>query len=151
VPTAKRGEVWIVDLGLAAKVRPCLVLSVPAGLSDRALVTVVAHTTSMRGSAFEVVVTARFLPAGVFDAQNLLTVPEAKLVRGWVPCNQISSCWSSKRSDAGWDCKLLDGKGHGKDASAMMNENEWQIARRTARPPRSTWCITTRRASPIGE
>jgi mRNA interferase MazF len=81
VPTAKRGEVWIVDLGLAAKVRPCLVLSVPAGLSDRALVTVVAHTTSMRGSAFEVVVTARFLSAGVFDAPNLLTVPEAKLVR----------------------------------------------------------------------
>jgi len=24
-----RGEVWIVDLGLAAKVRPCLILSVP--------------------------------------------------------------------------------------------------------------------------
>jgi mRNA interferase MazF len=30
---------------------------------------------------FEVVVTTRFLSAGVFDAQNLLTVPEAKLVR----------------------------------------------------------------------
>ncbi|HEX7788451.1 MAG TPA: type II toxin-antitoxin system PemK/MazF family toxin, partial [Methylomirabilota bacterium] len=26
-----RGEVWLVDLGLAAKVRPALVLSVPAG------------------------------------------------------------------------------------------------------------------------
>ena len=25
-----RGEVWLVDLGYAAKVRPCLVLSVPA-------------------------------------------------------------------------------------------------------------------------
>jgi mRNA interferase MazF len=25
-----RGEVWLVDLGLAAKTRPCVVLSVPA-------------------------------------------------------------------------------------------------------------------------
>lgn len=25
----KRGEVWLVDLDLVAKVRPCLVLSVP--------------------------------------------------------------------------------------------------------------------------
>lgn len=42
----KRGEVWIVDLGLAAKVRPCLVLSVPVLDQDRSLATVVAHTTS---------------------------------------------------------------------------------------------------------
>ena len=27
--TPSRGEVWLVDLGLAAKIRPCLVLSVP--------------------------------------------------------------------------------------------------------------------------
>lgn len=36
-----RGDVWLVDLGLAAKVRPALVLSVPPGPSDRALVTLV--------------------------------------------------------------------------------------------------------------
>ena len=29
MPRADRGSVWIVDLGLAGKVRPCLVLSVP--------------------------------------------------------------------------------------------------------------------------
>ena len=28
MPKASRGEVWLVDLGLAAKVRPCLVVSV---------------------------------------------------------------------------------------------------------------------------
>ena len=77
MPTPNRGEVWIVDLGMAGKVRPCLVLSVPAGLADRALVTVVAHTTSVRGSNFEVPVQARFLSTGAFDAQNILTVPEA--------------------------------------------------------------------------
>jgi mRNA-degrading endonuclease toxin of MazEF toxin-antitoxin module len=36
----------MVDLGLAAKVRPCLVLSVPLEESDRSLVTLVPHTTS---------------------------------------------------------------------------------------------------------
>lgn len=77
-----RGDVWLVDLGLVAKIRPCLVLSVPAiGPNDRVLVTVVAHTTSARGSAFEVAVTARFLKPGVFDAQNLVSIPHAKLVR----------------------------------------------------------------------
>ena len=76
-----RGEVWLVDLGLAAKVRPCVVLSVPAGESDRRLLTLVPHTTSVRGSPFEVVVPARFLMPGAFDAQGLVTVPHARLVR----------------------------------------------------------------------
>ncbi len=43
-----RGEVWLVDLGLAAKVRPCLVLSIPPKENERALYTLIAHTTSMR-------------------------------------------------------------------------------------------------------
>ena len=77
-----RGEVWLVDLGMVAKIRPCLILSVPAaGPNDRVLVTVVAHTTSARGSEFEVAVLARFLKPGVFDAQNLVSIPHAKLVR----------------------------------------------------------------------
>lgn len=67
MPAPSRGEVWLVDLGMAAKVRPCLALSVQAGLQDRALVTLVAHTTSVRGSRFEVVVHARFLQPGVFE------------------------------------------------------------------------------------
>ncbi len=81
MPAPDRGEVWIVDLGMVGNVRPCLVMSVPAGSKDRALVTVVAHTTSARGTDFEVPVTVRFLAAGVSNAQNILTVPYAKLVR----------------------------------------------------------------------
>jgi mRNA interferase MazF len=73
--------VWIVDLGLAAKVRPALVLSVPASDQERSLVTVVAHTTSARGGRFEVAVRTLFLKAGVFDAQNLVTIPDARLIR----------------------------------------------------------------------
>ena len=76
-----RGEVWLVDLGLVAKVRPCLVVSIRTLDQDRALVTVAPHTTSARGSRFEVDVKVKFLRTGVFDAQNLVTIPEVKLIR----------------------------------------------------------------------
>jgi mRNA interferase MazF len=76
-----RGEVWLVDLGMTAKVRPCLALSIPALDQDRALVTVLPHTTSPRGSRFEIDVKARYLRPGVFDAQNLVTIPHAKFIR----------------------------------------------------------------------
>jgi mRNA interferase MazF len=76
-----RGEVWIVDLGLAAKVRPAVVLSVPPRETERALVTLVPHTTSLRGSRFEVATRVPFLKEGAFDAQGLVTVPFARLVR----------------------------------------------------------------------
>ena len=81
MPTPNRGEVWLVDLGMVAQVRPCLAISIPALEQDRALVTIVPHTTSSRGSRFEVAVNVRFLKSGVFDAQNLTTISEAKLLR----------------------------------------------------------------------
>lgn len=80
MPAPQRGEVWMVDLGMAAKVHPALVISVPAEDMDRALVTLVPHTTSPRQSRFEIVISAPFLRAGVF-AQSLVTIPHAKLVR----------------------------------------------------------------------
>lgn len=88
----ERGEVWLVDLGYVAKVRPCLVVSIPALMQDRALATLVPHTTSQRGSRFEVDVKPRFLKPGVFDVQNLVTVPHAKLIRklGELNAEQLS-------------------------------------------------------------
>lgn len=79
--TPQRCEVWIVDLGMAAKVRPALILSVLPEDIDRALATLVPHTTSVRGSRFEVAISAGFLSSGAFDAQNLVTIPHAKCVR----------------------------------------------------------------------
>lgn len=76
-----RGEVWLVDLGLAAKVRPCLVISVEVADTDRALVALVPHTTAVRGTRFESQVPVAFLKAGAFDAQGILSVPHAKLLR----------------------------------------------------------------------
>ncbi len=78
---AARGEVWLVDLGMAAKIRPAVVMSVPAEDNDRALVRLIPHTTSVRGSSFEVPFSVSFLRSGAFDAQNLITIPHAKLIR----------------------------------------------------------------------
>jgi mRNA interferase MazF len=80
--TPKRSEVWLVDLGLAAKVRPCLILSVAADdPHDRSLTTFIPHTTSTRSSRFEVELKVRFLKEGAFDFQNLSTIPTVKFIR----------------------------------------------------------------------
>ena|SRR5687767_3277251 len=101
MPRADRGSVWIVDLGLAAKVRPCLVLSVPTDPADRVLMTVVPHTTSLQGTRFEVSVRARFLHSpGVFDAQQVITVPQVRLVRklGDLSADQLALVEDSVRN-----------------------------------------------------
>lgn len=88
-----RGDVWLVDLGMVAKVRPCLVVSIPAGDdNDRVLTTLVPHTTSTRESRFEVTSHVRFLKTGAFDAQNLVTIPSVKLIRrlGRLPVDQMT-------------------------------------------------------------
>jgi mRNA interferase MazF len=79
---------------MVAKVRPCLVISVPADEdNDRVLTTLVPHTTSTRDSRFEVASNVRFLKAGAFDAQNIITIPTVKLVRrlGSMPDDQMTA------------------------------------------------------------
>jgi mRNA interferase MazF len=76
-----RREVWLVDLGMTAKVRPCLVMSTRIGDLDRALVSLVPHTTSTRGTEFEAIVNPSFLKSGAFDAQGLVTVPLRHAIR----------------------------------------------------------------------
>jgi hypothetical protein len=51
----QRGEIWLVDLGMRAKIRPVVVLSIGFQDQERALVTFVARTTQVRGSRFDVV------------------------------------------------------------------------------------------------
>lgn len=81
MPHPNRGEVWLADLGIAAKVRPGLVLSIPPDPQDRVLFTLVPHTTSIQGTRFEVVVPKPFLQVGAFDAQGLATVSRQRLLR----------------------------------------------------------------------
>jgi mRNA interferase MazF len=77
----RRGEVWLIDLGYVAKTRPAVVISIPSLDTERALVAVVPHTTSQRGTRFEIASNVHFLKSGVFDAQNIITVPKVKLLR----------------------------------------------------------------------
>jgi len=77
----RRGEVWLADLGMIAKVRPVLVLNVPFGELDYALFHVVPHTTAVRNSQFEVSVNVPWLAVGVFNIQGSLSVPKSNLLR----------------------------------------------------------------------
>jgi len=81
MPKAKRGEIWRADLGMVAKVRPVLVLSVPYVNDERAVVTYIARTTSVRGTAYEVPHRAPGMPDGAFDAQGIATIPDTRLER----------------------------------------------------------------------
>ena len=71
----RRGEVWQIDFGLAAKVRPALVLGCDIADADRVLVAVVYHTTALRGSRYECPMHVSGLDAGGFDARSLYTIP----------------------------------------------------------------------------
>ena len=73
-----RGESWLIEFGLAGKVRPALVVSVAFGDRDRALITVIPHTTALRGSPFEIGVPVPFLKPGAFLVQGVATFPIAR-------------------------------------------------------------------------
>jgi len=81
MPRANPGEVWIVDLGLAAKVRPCLILGDYPQDDELALVIVVPHTTAVRDNRWEVSIPKPFLKTGVFHLQQLQSVPIVRLQR----------------------------------------------------------------------
>jgi mRNA interferase MazF len=77
-----RNEVWLVDFGLAAKVRPAVVMSGDYGETDRALIAVVPHTTTLWGSKLEIIIKASFLKKdGAFLLQGFATVPPSYFVR----------------------------------------------------------------------
>ncbi|MGD1104927.1 MAG: type II toxin-antitoxin system PemK/MazF family toxin [Terriglobia bacterium] len=78
MPIPRRGEVWLIDFGLAGKTRPALVVSVAFGDQDRSLITVVPRTTSLRRSPLEITVTVAFLKPGAFLVQGVTTFPTVK-------------------------------------------------------------------------
>ncbi len=81
MPRATRGEIWLADLGMIAKVRPVLVLSVAYQENERAVVTFVGRTTTLRGTPYEVPHLDSAMPGGAFDAQGIGTLPDVKLER----------------------------------------------------------------------
>lgn len=81
MPRSSPGEIWIVNLGLAAKVRPCLVLSDYPADDELSLLIVVPHTTAVRDNRWELSIPKPFLKPGVFHLQQLQSVPIVRLER----------------------------------------------------------------------
>ncbi|MBI3850778.1 MAG: type II toxin-antitoxin system PemK/MazF family toxin [Verrucomicrobia bacterium] len=66
---------------MVQKTRPALILNRPFKETDRVLITVVPHTTALRGSELEVPLSVPFLKAGAFLVLNPVTVPAVKAER----------------------------------------------------------------------
>ena len=81
MPRTQPGDVWLADLGLAAKVRPCLILSDYPADDELALIVAIPHTTAVRGNRWELSVPKRFLKPGVFHIQQIQAIPIARLQR----------------------------------------------------------------------
>ena len=71
MPRQARAEIWRVDLGLAAKVRPCLVMSDYPAEDELALILVIPHTTAVRHNRWEFACAKPFLKPGVFHLQQI--------------------------------------------------------------------------------
>ncbi len=67
-------EVWVVDLGMTAKVRPCLILSDYPTPDELALIVIVPHTTALRGNRWEFAIPKPFLKPGAFHLQQVQPV-----------------------------------------------------------------------------
>lgn len=78
---AQAGEVWLVDLGMVAKMRPCLLLTGYPADDELALVSVLPHTTALRGNRWELAVAKPFLKPGAFHLQQVQSVSIARLER----------------------------------------------------------------------
>ena len=81
MPGVNKGEVWIVDFGMMAKIRPALVLTGEPADDELDLVTVLLHTTALRGNRWELNIPKPFLKPGAFHLQQVQTVSTAKLER----------------------------------------------------------------------
>ena len=66
------------DFGLAAKVRPALILSDYPRDDELALLVVIPHTTSVRGNHWELSIPKPFLKPGAFHLQQVQPISLAR-------------------------------------------------------------------------
>jgi mRNA interferase MazF len=81
MPGVSKGEVWLVDFGMVAKVRPALLLTGEPADDELDLVTVLLHTTALRGNRWEMNLPKPFLRSGGFHLQQIQSISAAKLER----------------------------------------------------------------------
>lgn len=91
MPRPTPGEIWRVDLGLTAKVRPCLVLSDYPADDELALIMIIPHTTAVRGNRWEVNCSTSFLKQGVFHLQQLqpVSLPRLEIKLGNISADEF--------------------------------------------------------------
>jgi len=53
MPAVNPGEIWMTDFGMAAKVRPALILTAQPDDDELDLVTMLLHATALRGNRWE--------------------------------------------------------------------------------------------------
>jgi mRNA interferase MazF len=61
MPAVNPGDVWMTDFGMTAKVRPALLLTGNPSPDELDLVTVLLHTTALRGNRWELNIPKPFL------------------------------------------------------------------------------------------
>jgi len=66
---------------MAAKVRPALILTATPAADELDLVTVLLHTTALRGNRWELNIPKPFLKPGAFHLEQIQTVSTVKLER----------------------------------------------------------------------
>ncbi|MFM7601339.1 MAG: type II toxin-antitoxin system PemK/MazF family toxin [Pseudanabaena sp.] len=78
-----QGEVWLADLGIAAKTRPVVIVSRYDANPPRVLVIYVPLTTQYRNSEYEVVLpNLKFLnQSSVANVQGIASIPTVRLER----------------------------------------------------------------------
>ena len=81
MPAVNPGEIWLTDFGLAAKIRPALILTGQPADDELDLVTVLLHTTALRGNRWELHLPKPFLKPGAFHMQQVQSVSTVKLER----------------------------------------------------------------------
>jgi hypothetical protein len=96
----------MVDLGMAQKTRPALILRIGYSDDDRALVTVVSHTTTLRGSEFEISVLCHSSNLAHLWFRALPPFPESGFCIGLGASHRINLPPSKMECAAGSDSKI---------------------------------------------
>ena len=97
MPSFNRGDVVVVDLGMAAKARPCVVVSIGQPDRQRNMSVVVPMTTEIRGGECEIpfLKPAWLRQESVVNVLGIAGVDNAKIQRR-IAAFPADKCWRLK-------------------------------------------------------
>jgi mRNA-degrading endonuclease toxin of MazEF toxin-antitoxin module len=83
MPVINPGDVWIPDFGMAAKVRPALLLTGSPADEELHVVTVLLHTTALRGNRWQLNIQNRFSSRVRFTCNKSKRFRPSSWSAGW--------------------------------------------------------------------